>query len=54
MSETALEGKLDRVVRRHAELAHTLADPAKLGGDFSRLAKEYADLTPLVEDDRAR
>ncbi|HUK58978.1 MAG TPA: peptide chain release factor 1 [Stellaceae bacterium] len=48
MSESVLDEKLDRVARRHAELAHTLADPAKLGGDYARLAKEYADLTPLV------
>jgi peptide chain release factor 1 len=49
MSESVLDEKLDRVVRRHAELAHLLADPAKLGGDFARFAKEYAELTPLVE-----
>jgi peptide chain release factor 1 len=49
MSEGAIDEKLDRVVRRHAELAHSLADPARLGGDFAKLAKEYADLTPLVE-----
>jgi peptide chain release factor 1 len=48
MSDGAIDEKLDRVVRRHAELAHTLADPARLGGDFAKLAKEYADLTPLV------
>ena len=49
MSDSGLEAKLDRVVRRHAELADTLADPARLGGDFARLSKEYSDLTPLVE-----
>ena len=49
MSESVIDEKLDRVVRRHAELAHTLADPVKLGGDFARYAKEYAELTPLVE-----
>ncbi len=49
MSEGALEGMLDRVVRRHAELADVLANPARLGGDFARLSKEYSDLAPLVE-----
>ena len=49
MNETAWEGKLDRVVRRHAELADALADPTRRGGDFARMSKEYSDLTPLVE-----
>ncbi len=49
MSESGLDAKLERVVRRHAELADTLADPARLGGEFARLSKEYSDLTPLVE-----
>ncbi len=49
MSESAMEARLDRVVRRHAELAHALADPARLGGDFAKLSKEYSDLSPLVE-----
>jgi peptide chain release factor 1 len=48
VSESALDAMLDRVTRRHAELAHTLADPAKLGGEFAKLSKEYSDLTPLV------
>jgi peptide chain release factor 1 len=49
VSESALDAKLDRVARRHAELTATLADPARLGGDFAKLSKEYSDLTPLVE-----
>jgi len=49
VNETAWEGKLDRVVRRHAELADALADPTRRGGDFARMSKEYSDLTPLVE-----
>jgi len=43
-----LESKLEKVVRRHAELRDALADPAR-GGDFARLSKEYSELTPLVE-----
>jgi peptide chain release factor 1 len=45
---TPFEVKLNKVVRRHAELRDALADPAR-GGDFAKLSKEYSDLTPLVE-----
>jgi peptide chain release factor 1 len=45
---TPFEIKLEKVVRRHAELRDALADPAR-GGDFAKLSKEYSDLTPLVE-----
>jgi peptide chain release factor 1 len=44
---SALEGKLDRLTRRHAELRDLLASGG--GGDFARLSKEYAELTPVVE-----
>jgi peptide chain release factor 1 len=49
VSEGAMEAKLDRLVRRHAELADALADPARRGGDFAKLSKEYSDLSPLVD-----
>jgi peptide chain release factor 1 len=45
---TAFDVKLEKVVRRHAELRDALADPAR-GGEFSKLSKEYSDLSPLVE-----
>jgi peptide chain release factor 1 len=45
---TTFEAKLDKVVRRHAELRDAMADPAR-GGEFAKLSKEYSDLTPLVE-----
>jgi peptide chain release factor 1 len=45
----SLDAKLDRVVRRHAELADTLARPDTAAGEFGKLSKEYSDLTPLVE-----
>jgi peptide chain release factor 1 len=45
---TQFDVKLDKVVRRHAELRDALADPAR-GGEFAKLSKEYSDLTPLVE-----
>lgn len=46
---TQFDIKLDRVVRHHAELGHSLADPSRAGGDFAKLSKEYSDLTPIVE-----
>jgi peptide chain release factor 1 len=45
---TNFEAKLDKVVRRHAELRDAMADPAR-GNEFAKLSKEYSDLTPLVE-----
>ncbi|HXR88427.1 MAG TPA: peptide chain release factor 1 [Stellaceae bacterium] len=45
---TPLDSKLERVVRRHAELRDAMADPAR-GNEFAKLSKEYSDLTPLVE-----
>ncbi len=45
---TQFEAKLDKVVRRHAELRDAMADPAR-GNEFAKLSKEYSDLTPLVE-----
>jgi peptide chain release factor 1 len=44
-----LDEKLDRLVRRHAELRDTMADPGLAGGDVAKLAKEYSDLTPIVD-----
>ncbi|MEK7245354.1 MAG: peptide chain release factor 1 [Pseudomonadota bacterium] len=53
----SLEDKLARVVARHDELAHLMA-VGDAGRDFPRLAKEYADLGPVVQAlaglDRAR
>jgi len=45
----SLDAKLDRVVRRHAELADTLARPDTAASEFGKLSKEYSDLTPMVE-----
>ena len=45
----SLEGKLERVVKRHDELAALLASPdQKDAQSFARNSKEYSDLTPLV------
>jgi peptide chain release factor 1 len=43
------DAKLDKVMRRHAELRDALAAPNLPGGEVARLAKEYSDLTPLVD-----
>jgi peptide chain release factor 1 len=45
-----LEGKLERVVKRHDELAALLASPDQKDAQaYARNSKEYSDLTPLVE-----
>lgn len=44
------DSKLDMLVSRHEELRDSLANPDKLGGgDYSKLSKEYSELTPVVE-----
>jgi peptide chain release factor 1 len=40
---------LTRVLARHDELRHTLAQPGLAPDQFGRLSKEYADLTPVAE-----
>jgi peptide chain release factor 1 len=45
-----LDLKLDRVVRRHEELADALASEGKRDAqEFARMAKEYSSLGPTVE-----
>ncbi len=44
-----LDDKLDRVVRRHEELASLMATPGPRDAqEFARLSKEYSDLGPVV------
>ncbi len=50
IAATPFDAKLEKVVRRHAELRDSLANPARTSGDFAKLSKEYSDLTPLVEN----
>lgn len=46
----SLEGKLDRVVDRHKELERLLSEAdASDSQAYAKLAKEYSDLTPVVE-----
>ncbi len=45
-----LTEKLDRVVRRHEELARSMAGEGPVDPEsFARASKEYSDLTPVVE-----
>jgi peptide chain release factor 1 len=44
----AFDAKLDRLVSRHAELSTLMSDPVR-SGEFVKLAKEYSELTPIVE-----
>ena len=46
--KTPFDAKLDRLVTRHAELSAAMADPARTG-EFAKLAKEYSELTSIVE-----
>jgi peptide chain release factor 1 len=48
--QATLEGRLDQMVRRHAELRDALAGNALTGSDFARSSKEYSDLEPIVAD----
>ncbi|MGH6663075.1 MAG: peptide chain release factor 1 [Rhodospirillales bacterium] len=46
----SLEKNLERVVARHHELAEQMASGDKRSAaDYARMAKEYADLKPIVE-----
>jgi peptide chain release factor 1 len=47
--EPGLEGHLEQLVRRHAELRDALAGGGLSGAEFARLSKEYSELTPIVD-----
>jgi peptide chain release factor 1 len=49
-TQSSLDMKLDRVVRRHSELSDVLARPDAGAAEFGKLSKEYSDLTPMVEE----
>jgi peptide chain release factor 1 len=44
-----LDEKLDKVLARHDELAQLMTENAGDAGEFTRLSKEYSELTPIVE-----
>lgn len=45
----SFEDKLEMLVRRHDELGDALARGDVSGSEFSKISKEYAELTPIVE-----
>lgn len=45
----SFEDKLEMLVRRHDELGDSLARGDVAGSEFSKISKEYSDLTPIVE-----
>jgi peptide chain release factor 1 len=48
--KAALSGHLEQLVRRHAELRDALAGSGISGADFTKLSKEYSNLTPIVNE----
>jgi peptide chain release factor 1 len=47
--EPALEARLDELVRRRDELRDALSAVGVSGGDFTKLSKEYSELSPIVD-----
>jgi peptide chain release factor 1 len=47
--ESGLEGHLEQLVRRHAELREALTGSGLSGAEFTKLSKEYSELSPIVE-----
>jgi peptide chain release factor 1 len=47
--QSSLDAKLDKLLRRHAELSDSLGAPNLPGGEVAKLSKEYSDLSPVVE-----
>jgi len=47
--DRALEFRLDQLVRRHAELSEAMAGSGVRGADFTKLSKEYSELSPIVD-----
>lgn len=45
----SFEDKLYMLVRKHDELGDALARGDVAGGEFQKISKEYADLTPIIE-----
>src|SRR5882724_5928597 len=47
--EPSLEGHLEQLVRRHAELREVLGGIGLTGAYFAKLSKEYSELSPIVD-----
>jgi peptide chain release factor 1 len=48
--EAGLEGRLEQLRRRHAELRAALSGSGLGGAEFARMSKEYSELNPIVEE----
>jgi len=48
--EAGLEGRLEQLRRRHAELRDALSGSGLGGAEFARMSKEYSELNPIVEE----
>jgi peptide chain release factor 1 len=48
--EAGLEGRLEQLRRRHAELRDALSGSGLRGAEFARMSKEYSELNPIVEE----
>src|SRR6266478_6400916 len=44
-----LESRFDQLLRRHAELRSALSGAGLSGAEFSKLSKEYSELSPIVD-----
>lgn len=47
--EASLEVHLEQLVRRHSELREALAGSILSGAEFAKLAKEYGELSPIID-----
>src|SRR6266404_4453052 len=46
---TGLESRFDQLLRRHAELGAALSGAGLSGGEFTKLSKEYSELSPIID-----
>src|SRR5580692_2935763 len=47
--DAVLETRLDQLVRRHAEIGEAMAASGVSGAEFTKLSKEYSELSPIVD-----
>jgi peptide chain release factor 1 len=47
--DPSLESRLDQLTRRHGELGEALSASGISGAEFTKLSKEYSELSPIVD-----
>jgi peptide chain release factor 1 len=47
--DRVLESRFDQLLRRHAELGAALSSAGLGGAEFSKLSKEYSELSPIID-----